>query len=181
MKKTNEIERINKELKILINEASFISMKCRNKLLRIFGETFLVDLDISNYKNVDLSVGEDLNILYREDKYEIDKEIGTIEEFVERYDEFKIKADQLINKKNINFDSKRNYNNIINLIVVLGLIIFVVAVIYFCIKAFIRGDYYNLLWFLVFIVPAFVPNLKESLQTRIVQAKNYIKSLFKKK
>ena len=52
---SDKINKINKELKVFINESSFISTKCRNKLLKIFCEVFSVDLDIGNYLNVDLS------------------------------------------------------------------------------------------------------------------------------
>ena len=59
-----KLTKINNKLKIYLNEAGFISMKCRNKLLKIFCEEFLVDLDISNYKNVDLKIKDDYSVLY---------------------------------------------------------------------------------------------------------------------
>jgi hypothetical protein len=37
-----------------------------------------------------------------------------------------------------------------------------------------------MLWLIVFILPLFVPNLKENLIQRIEQAKNYIKRRFKR-
>ena len=100
------LEQINKELKIYINESSFISMKCRNKLLRYFEEEFEVQLDIDNYKNVDLSITEDYEIIYREDTYLPSNKINSLKDLEERYQKFKEKADSLIEKKEINFQSR---------------------------------------------------------------------------
>ena len=69
MKIEEKRNKINNELKIYINESSFISNKCRNQLLKIFSEEFSVDLDIDNYQNVDLTINEDYSFTYREDTY----------------------------------------------------------------------------------------------------------------
>lgn len=181
MEKIKSIEEINKELKIMINEASFNSIKCRNKILKIFNKVFSCNLDISNYKNVDLKITDNLEVIYRQDKYKISEDIKTHEDFYSKYEEFLTEANKIIDKNNVNFDNIRLKNNIINLIIVFALIVFIIVVIYFCIKSFLGGDFYNLLWFLVFIVPYFVPRLKESLGNRIIQARNFIKTLFRKK
>lgn len=177
---TNRLNEINKELKIYINEASFISNSCKNKLLRLFSEEFKVDLDISNYKNVDLTIKDDFKILYREDLYESKDNIKSLKEVEERYSRFKEKADNLIKRKEIDFKNMSNMKNISNLIIVLCLILLSIAVIILGIHAFLAGNYFELLWFIVFIIPWIFPKFKESLSTRWIQAKNYIKSLFKK-
>ena len=69
MDKKEIINKINNELKSYINESSFISTKCRNKLLKIFEEAFDVKLDIRNYQNVDLQINDDFTITYRDDIY----------------------------------------------------------------------------------------------------------------
>ena len=65
MKKEETLNTINNDLKTYINESSFISMKCRNKILRLFENEFNIKLDIENYKNVDLEILEDFTIKYR--------------------------------------------------------------------------------------------------------------------
>ena len=173
-----KLTKINNKLKIYLNEAGFISMKCRNKLLKIFCEEFLVDLDISNYKNVDLKIQDDYSVLYRDDIYKTN--INSYEELEERYNRFSEKAEQLIKKKDINFKNKSNKNNIINLLVLLLLFSIIIGVILLVIHSFLMGDYYNCLWFIVFVVPIVVPKLKDNISERFVQAKNYIKSLLRK-
>ncbi len=173
--------KINKELKVCINESSFISMKCRNKLLKIFSEEFSVNLDISNYKNVDLEIKEDFTILYRDDVYSPSNKITTFEELEEKYLSFKKRADELIKKKDINFQNKTNWNNISNLIIVICIFLVMIGIGILVVHSFLIGDYYNCLWFMVFIVPAIVPRLKDSLSNRIQQAKRYLMSLFQKK
>ena len=53
-------------------------------------------------------------------------------------------------------------------------------IVYPMFEAFLIGDYYNFLWAIVFIIPVVVPRLKDSLSSRIQQAKNYLKSFLKK-
>ena len=175
------LTKINKELKIDINEASFISMKCRNKLLKMFCEEFQVDLDISNYQNVDLEIKEDYTILYREDVYTSREAISNIKELEERFSKFQERAEHLIQKKEIDFQNKSNWKNISNLIIIICLILGMIGIGILVIHSFLIGDYFNCIWFLLFIVPAIIPRMKDSLSTRFVQAKNYLKSLFQKK
>ncbi len=175
-----ELEKINNELKVYINEASFISMKCRNKLLKIFCEEFAVNLDISNYQNVDLKITDDYKILYREDIYDSKEEINSIEKIEEKYQKFKERVEQLIKKKEINFENKSKVNNILNLFIIFLIVLAIIGIVYLVLHSFLVGDYYNCLWFMLFILPGIVPRLKETLINRFIQAKNYIKSLFRK-
>lgn len=175
---SDKINKINKELKVFINESSFISNKCRNKLLRIFCDTFLVDLDIGNYLNVDLSFTEDFNIIYRDDIYKTD--IKSIEELEEKYNIFREKASSLIDKKDISFTKKSDSNNIINLLVLLLMFLFIIFLIYLVIGSFLSGDYFNCIWILVIVVPSFMPNFKNSFNNRINQARDYLKRKIKK-
>lgn len=171
---------INKQLKVDINEASFISMKCRNKLLKIFSEEFNVDLDISNYQNVDLKIQDDFSILYRDDIYHSKEPINNIKEVEDLFSNFQEKANHLIKKKEIDFQNKSNWNNITNLVMMICILLALVGIIILVIYSFVQGDFYNGLWLLVFIVPATIPKLKDSLLNRYSQAKNYLKSLLKK-
>ena len=157
------LNQINKELKVYINESSFISQKCRNKLLRFFEEEFRVSLDISRYQNVDLAILDDFTISYREDIYIPDEVISSLEDLEEKYHRFQEKADHLIQKKEINFDSRRNFNNLINLLIVILLFLVALGIVALGVIAFLRGNYFDCLWFLFILVPAIVPKFKNSL------------------
>ena len=174
------LEQINKELKIYINESSFISMKCRNKLLRYFEEEFEVQLDIDNYKNVDLSITEDYEIIYREDTYLPSNKINSLKDLEERYQKFKEKADRLIEKKEINFQSRGKKNEIINIFILLGILIIYLLIIFLGIRAILLKDYFDALWLLVILIPNVIPKLRQSFQDRVIQARNYLKNKKKK-
>ncbi len=171
---------INKELKVFINEASFISNKCRNKLLKLFSEEFHVSLDIDNYKNVDLSILEDFKILYREDTYEADPIIKDLEDLNERYQRFEEKAKKLINRKEIDFQNKSNFKNISNLIILFCMFFVMFAAVVLGIQALFSGHFRDCIWFLVFVLPWIFPKFSSSLQVRLEQARQYIKRLLKK-
>lgn len=177
---TNRLKEINKELKVYINESSFISNKCRNRLLKVFCEEFNVKLDLDNYKNVDLSIKEDFKILYRDDLYESLDKIKDMDDLEERYSRFKEKADKLIKRKEIDFKNKSNMNNISNLIIVICVIGIMFAALYFGVRALLVGDYYDCLWLLIILSWVVSPKLKENLRERFLLAKNYLKSLLKK-
>ena len=48
------INKINTELKIYINEATFISNSCRNKLIRLLGKEFDISLPLEDFANIDI-------------------------------------------------------------------------------------------------------------------------------
>ncbi len=180
MTKEEKLQKINKELKVYINESNFISIKCRNRLLKYFEDEFSIDLDIDNYKNVDLKILDDFSVIYREDKYVPKEEIKSIEELEERYSRFQEKADSLIRKKNVDFQGRRNFNNFTNLVLLICIVFIFLGILYLGIHAFINQDYFDCLWLVIFVIPWLFPRLKESLKERSIQAKNYIKSLLKK-
>lgn len=176
----DKLNKINNELKSYINETSFISMKCRNKLLKFFEEEFNIKLDISNYQNVDLKINDDFTITYREDKYVSEDNITDINIVEEKYNNFKLKADSLIKRKEIDFQGKSNINNIINLIFILLIFAIMGIILYFGVIAFIAGHYFDCLWFVIFILPMIIPKAKDSLKDRLIQARDYIKRLIKR-
>ena len=180
MNKEETLNEINNELKLYINESSFISMKCRNKLLKIFADEFNINLDISTYKNVDLEVLEDFTISYRDDIYKSDNEITNIEEFMNKYNIFKEKADSLIKKREIDFEHKNDLKNVGNLIAVLCLIIIFISAIILGIVAIFNGHYHDCLWFVAVVAPWLFPKFKESFTNRFIRAKNYLKRLIER-
>ena len=175
MKKEDNLNEINNELKTYINESSFISMKCRNKLLKLFAEEFDIALDIDNYKNVDLKILEDF--IYSNNEYNPNSKITNIEEFMIKYNSFKEKADILIKKREIDFEHKNDLKNIGNLIIVLCMIIIFVSAITLGIFAIFSGHYYDCLWFIAVFAPWIIPKFKETFTNRFIRAKNYLKRL----
>ena len=152
MSDTETLQKINKELKVYINESSFISIKCRNKILKIFADEFAINLDIDNYKNVDLSIQDDFSISYREDIYKSSEVITSIEWI---------------------------FNYFVNLVIVICMILLSFIIIYFVFHAFLTGNYYDCLWLVVFILPSIIPRFQDVLKNRFIQAKQYIKRIFK--
>ena len=176
----DKLNKINRELKVYINESSFISNKCRNKIIKIFGEEFNVDLDIDNYMNVDLSITDDLKVSYRDDTYTSHDNIKSIDEVVERYERFKDKADKILKRKEIDFNNMSNLKNISNLIIVVCIILIVCFVSILGISALFRGDYFDVLWLVFIIGPAVISRVRDSISNRFIQARNYLRHLFKK-
>ena len=140
---TKRLNEINKELKVYINESGFISNKCRNKLLKIFEEEFNVKLDLDNYKNVDLSIKEDFKIIYRDDLYESNDKIKDMADLEERYARFKEKADKLLSRKEIDFKTKSNMNNVTNLVIVICIIGLMIATFIIGVTALINRNYFD--------------------------------------
>ncbi len=180
MDKKEKLNKINNELKVYINEANFISVKCRDKLLKFLCEEFYVKLDINRYANVDVKINEDGSILYRDDIYKPSIEINSVDDIFDRYDKFNEKAKKLLSRKEIDFNNKSNVNNITNLVIIICLIFIAIAAIILSIFAFFSGRYFDCLWLLFVVIPSFVPSFKENLSNRLIQAKNYLRHLFKK-
>ena len=175
-----ELTKINNELKAYVNEANFISTKCRNKIITILGEEFGINFKLENFANADVKILEDGSLEMRGDKYETTHDIKDFSDIEERFERFKEKADKILKKKDINSSNKKDFDNIVNLFVILGILLIFLFIIYICLTSVLAGNYYNFLWLIVFILPHFVPNLKENLRQRIEQAKNYLKRRFKK-
>ena len=178
--KEDTLNEINNELKSYINESSFISMKCRNKLLKFFAEEFNINLDISNYKNVDLRVLEDYTISYRDDIYKPDTDITSMKEFMDKYNAFKEKADNLIKKREIDFEHKNDLKNVGNLIVVLCMIVAFMMFVYLGILAILSKNYYDCFWFAIGVAPWLFPKFKEGFTNRFMRAKSYLQNIIKK-
>ena len=176
---TNRLNEINKELKVYINESGFISNKCRNKLLKYFEEEFDIKLDLDNYKNVDLSIKNDYKVLYRGDLYESTTKIKDIDDLEEKYARFKEKADKLLKRREIDFKNMSNMNNISNLIIVICIICIMFGALFFGVRALLSGNYYDCIWFVVILSWVVSPSLKERINNRFIQAKNYIKRLLR--
>ena len=90
MNNEEKLRKINKDLKVIINEATFISNKCRNKIIKMLGNDFSVDLPLENFKSIDVVITEEGNIIMRDEEYKRDSKL-TIEEIENIFKEFKEK------------------------------------------------------------------------------------------
>lgn len=172
------LNEINNELKDYMNESSFISNKCRNKIIKMLGNEFDIDLPVDNFQTVDISLTDKGSIIMRGDLYEREK--LSKEEIEERYSNFKEKADNFLKRKDVSFKNRKLSSNILNLLIIL--LIFIVFIILFIIgfRSLISGDILNLIWLIIFVAVWFVPSIGENLKGRIQTAKIFIKGLFKK-
>lgn len=170
-----ELRKINNELKSLVNQATFISNKCRNKLVKLLGETFEIDIPTDNYANVDVQITGDGNIIMRGDLYKSPSE-KTLEEINDKYEEFKEKAEQLINKKEVNYHNKKDINNVLNILIVI-----VLAIIYLILGILFIRAILSLQLFTASILAILLSSyLAPSIKNRFEQAKNFIRRKLKK-
>lgn len=171
-----DLRKMNNELKAFINEANFISNKCRNKLLKMLGETFSVELPLENFAKIDASITEEGNIIMRGDEYKSTSPCKMIEEIDEKYNIFKEKAELLLKKKEVNYHTKGNINNILNIIIVIPLSILYVVVLIFAIRAVLSLNFFTASILFAILSSSLLPNIK----SRFEQAKNFIKRKLKK-
>lgn len=174
MDKESQLKKINTELKIYVNESSFVSNSCRNKLIRYLGDAFDIKLPIENFAKVDVSLLEDGSIEMRDEVYKREEGLS-FDEVLERYQGFKEKADSLLKKKSKDSFPLNDSSNIKNLFVVLLLsIVFIVLCIY-TLRSFLAGDYIHCIWLFLFISSWLLPSVRE----RFIQAFHYIKRKLK--
>lgn len=172
MDNESRLKEINKEIKTYINEAVFVSNKCRNKIIKLLADEFSIDLPLENFKIIDVILNEDGSITMRGDKYD-QKEKLTFQEVEEKYSNFKEKADGIIKKKEINYYNKGDRNNIKNLIIVLLIVVIFISLLIYAIQSFIAGNFINCLWLVAFTSTWLIP--KFDIGDRFRQAFNFIK------
>lgn len=174
-----KLKEYNDQLKDYINESKFVSNKCRNKVIKMLADSFGVNIpkdDYYEYANVDVSIQEDGKLKIRNREYISNSELSIDEKF----NNFKDKADVFLSKKEITFENMNTFDNILNLVIVLGLGVLIIVVSLIAIRAILLGDLSFAIWFIVFIIPRVIPNLKERLDARVAQARVYLKRLIKR-
>ena len=174
MSNMKELNKINNELKGYVNEANFISNKCRNKIIKMLGNDFSINLPIENFKSIDVVITEDGNIIMRDEEYKRDSKLN-LDEIEKIFYEFKEKADVILKKKEINYYTMNDKNNLINVFILIVMIILFLALLYYAFISFINGNFFGCIWLLVYGSSWFVPGIKD----RIHQAINFIKRKFK--
>lgn len=170
------LRQINNELKKYINEATFISNKCRNKLLKYLGEVFNVELPLENFAKIDAEITEEGNIIMRGDEYKTSSPLKTEEELEEKYNIFKEKAENLLKKKEVNYYTKNNINNTLNIFIVIALSIIYVIVLILAIREVLSLNLFTASILFAILSSSLIPNIK----ARFEQAKNFLKRKFKK-
>lgn len=177
---SKSIQSMNNELKVYVNEASGISNKCRSKLLKLVEKYFYVDLPDDNFLNVDVSILENGNIMMRDVEYKTSNKITKEDSIEDRYVKFQKEVEELLEKKGTNFEAMKQKNGILNLLVLILIFIVMIVVAIYGIKLLLNGDLRGFIW-LIFIVGYYlVPVTGHNLHDRLIQAKNYLKSIFKK-
>ena len=169
------LKEMNNEIKVYINEAKFISNNCRNKLLKLLGETFSVDLPLENFANIDAQLQENGNIIMRGDEYETTEKVKSLEELEEKYNIFKEKADKLLKKKEKNFHQKKDIDNALNIIIVIVLSVVYLIVLLLTIRAIVSLNLFTASILVALLSSYLHPNIKD----RFEQAKNYLRRKFK--
>lgn len=170
------LRQINNELKTYINEATFISNKCRNKLLKYLGEVFNVELPLENFAKIDAEITEEGNIIMRGDEYKTSSPVKTEEELEEKYHVFKEKAEVLLKKKEVNYYTKNNINNTLNIFIVIALSIIYVVVLILAIREVLSLNLFTASILFAILSSSLIPNIK----ARFEQAKNFLKRKLKK-
>lgn len=172
---SKKIDTINNEIKSIINESKFISIKLRNKLIKMLGNEFDINLPLENYENIDVTITETGNIIMRDEEYKRDNSL-TLEEINERYNRFKEQADVILKKKEINYQNINDKSNIINLLItfIFGAL-YITAIIYL-VRCFIYGNYFSCIWGVLILSTYLAPPLRERFDRSI----NFIKRKMKK-
>lgn len=169
-----QLKKINTELKVYMNESTFISNSCRNRVIRLLGNSFDIKLPVDNFLKVDISLLEDGSIVMRDEVYKQEQTLS-FDEVLIRYQSFKEKADLLLKRRNKLTFPNNDYNNIKNLFVILiVLVLFIVLVIY-AIRSFFTHDFINCIWLFLFLSTWFIPKFRD----RFHQAIDYIKRKLK--
>lgn len=141
----------------------------------MLGEEFLIKLPVENFKNLDVSLTIDGNIVMRDEEYKRDDKMS-FSEIEDKFKDFSEKADVILKKKEINYYNMNDKSNIVNVLVLVIYLILFIAALKSAIESFIVGDYGHIVWLVAIIFIFFVPSLRE----RLEQAINFIKRKLKK-
>lgn len=170
-----DLKKINNELKSIVNQSNFISQKTRNKIIKLLGQEFDIDLPVENFANIDVQITEEGSIIMRGDEYKTPQKL-TADEVEKRYQNYKEKAEKLINKKDVNYTNKKDLSNVLNIIIVIVLSIAYAIVGVLFVASILRLQLFTASILLALLSSYLVPGIK----VRFEQAKNFLKRKFKK-
>ncbi len=175
-----KLKKINDEIKDYINESNFISIKCRNKIIKMLGIEFGINFKLDNYQTIDCKILDNGHIIMYGDEYSPEEDIKDFNEIEERYNNFKIKADSYLKGKDITFKNKKIGNNILNLLVIFLILLIFIGLLYLFIHSILIGDYFNCIWLIIFVFPWLTTRLKDNLISRLQSAVLFFKNIKKK-
>lgn len=167
---TKKLDEINNEIKSIINESKFISIKIRNKIIKILGNEFDINLPLENYENIDITITKKGNIIMRDEEYKRESELS-LEEINKRYNNFKEQADVILKKKEINYKTMNDKSNILNLLITFIFGALYIAAIIYLIRCFMYGRFFSCIWGILILSTFFAPSLRE----RFDRSVNFIK------
>ena len=172
---SKKLDTINNEIKSIINESKFISIKLRNKIIKKLGNEFEIDLPLENYENIDVSITDEGNIIMRDEEYKRSNSLS-LDEINERYNRFKEEVDVILKKKEINYKNMNDKNNIINILITFVFGALYIAAIIYLIRCFIFGNYFSCIWGVLILSTYLAPPLRERFERSI----NFVKRKMKK-
>lgn len=175
----NNLKSINNELKAFINEASGISPKCKRKLVSLIEKYFSVDLPNEDFQILNIEILEQGNILMRDVEYKTEKPL-TEEELYETFQKFKEDIERILDTNATNFDTMRKKGELSNLLIVVLILSVALIVCIYSVRELINGDLYGFIWIVIMIAYYVVPASGERFRERLIKAKKYLISLFKK-
>ncbi len=171
------IDDINNELKVFVNEATFISSKVLKKLIKLICKYFYVDLPMEDYLKVDIEIMENGNIIMKGDEYSSSNKPKNFDELLDRYNSFETEVKILLNKKEINFDRKRSKNDFISFLIAVFFSLLLMIIIIYSIKQILRGNIFGGVWLVFVLIPIITPKIKD----RYTGALRFLKKIFRKK
>ena len=177
----NELKEMNKKIKAYLNESKSISIKCRNKLIKLVEKYFYVDLPKDNYLNIDITILENGNIIMREEEYKTKQKTTSSMDLVNRFTEFQKEVDILLNKNETNFKVKKQNSELKNIIVLFLMVVFIIFLFLYGLRELLLGNLFGVIWLIIIIVYYIVPLTGDKLRNRIIRAKKFLKNKFTKK
>ena len=173
------LKEMNNLIKIDINEASGISAKCKQKLIKLVEKHFQVNLPNDNYLNIDIELLENGNVKMRDIEYQTQSKV-TKEILEERFTQFQEEVDILLEKNGVNFEtisSKKERNNLIWVILIT--VAFIIIGLN-AIKELIFGNIFGVLWLVIIVGYYVIPATGTSIRNKYVRAYKYLKSIIYK-
>lgn len=174
------LDKMNKQMKIYLNEASGISNKCKLKLVKLVQKHFFVDLPHDNYLNIDIKILDNGNVEMRDILYQTKEPIQNDAELEERFLAFQQEAEALINKNEVNFETLSTKKERTNLIWVILISFAIVIIALNAIRRLLAGDILSIFWIVIMVGYYVIPATGNSIRNRYVRAFRYLKSKFKK-
>lgn len=174
------LKELNNQIKIDINEASGISIKCKRKLVKLVEKHFSVDLPNEDFLNIDIEILENGNVKMRDVEYQSENKVSSVEDLFPRFEEFQKEVDNLLNKNGTNFETMKKNGERNNLIMVLFITFAFLVIVLYSIRELFIGNLFGVLWIVIIVGYHIIPATGNSIRNSYAKAWKYLKSIFKK-